>query len=187
MTAPAVRAAPNPLRPLYLALYLVALVLVLPPMLEYLIVLSAPYQPGNTQWRFGAVGLFVNSFAFSPLLGVTLAIFTALQLGHVKTSKALSILAIVGGVGVLLSLPLFLLDFLQVRAGVAEQAKRAFTITSVKATISGLIVAATGIAVGIGGLRTTGRAGLRASGRGRVPASPANTFVGGSRAEATQS
>ena len=184
MTAPAVR-APNPLRPLYLALYLVALVLVLPPILEYLIVLSAPYQLGNTQWRFGAVGLFVNSFAFSPLLGVTLAIFTALQLGHLRTSRVLSILAIVAGVGVLLSLPLFLLDFLQVRAGVAEQAKRAFTITSVKATISGVIVAATGIAVGIGGLRT-GRPGLRPS-RQRVPASPANTMIVGSgRAEATQ-
>ena len=185
MTAPAVR-APNPLRPLYLALYLVALVLVLPPILEYLIVLSAPYQLGNTQWRFGAVGLFVNSFAFSPLLGVTLAIFTALQLGHLRTSKVLSILAIVAGVGVLLSLPLFLLDFLQVRAGVAEQAKRAFTITSVKATISGVIVAATGIAVGIGGLRT-GRPGLHTSKR-RVPASPANTVLVGSShaAEATQ-
>jgi hypothetical protein len=184
MTAPAVRAA-NPLRPLYLALYLVALVLVLPPILEYLIVLSAPYQLGNTQWRFGAVGLFVNSFAFSPLLGVTLAIFTALQLGHLRTSKVLSILAIVAGVGVLLSLPLFLLDFLQVRASVAEQAKRAFTITSVKATISGVIVAATGIAVGIGGLRT-GRPGLRAS-KQRVPTSAANTMiVGGGRAEATQ-
>lgn len=185
MTAPAVRTS-NPLRPLYLALYLVAMVLVLPPILEYLIVLSAPYQPGNTQWRFGAVGLFVNSFAFSPLLGVTLAIFTALQLGHLRTSKVLSILAIVAGVGVLLSLPLFLLDFLQVRAGVAEQAKRAFTITSVKATISGIIVAATGIAVGIGGLRT-GRPGLHTSKR-RVPSPSANTMLvgGGHAAEATQ-
>jgi hypothetical protein len=184
MTAPATVRSAITNRPLLIALYIVALALALPPLMEYLLV-SMPYRLGNTQWRFGAVGLFVNSFAFSPLLGLALALFASVQLGHRRTARVFSVLAIIAGVGILLALPLFLLDFLQVRAGVNPQAKLAFTLTSTKAAISGVIMGVTGLALGIAGWRSTGVPGLRAAGRAAAPRS-STIMVGSNQAEASQ-
>ena len=185
MTAPVAARPTIAHRPLLLALYLVALALALPPLMEYLLV-SSPYRFANTQWRFGAVGLFVNSFAFSPLLGIALGLFAAVQLGHRRTARAFSILAMIAGAGILLALPLFLLDFLQVRASVNPAAKTAFTLTSTKAAISGVIMAATALALGIGGWRSTRLSGLRTAGRPAAPRSSTIMVGNSQQAEASQ-
>jgi hypothetical protein len=183
MTAPSARSTiPN--RPLYIAMYVVALALVVPPLMEYLLV-SSPYRFANTQWRFGALGLFVNSFAFSPLLGLAIAMFAAVQSGHRRTARVLGVVALTLGTLILLALPLFALDFLQVRPSVNPAAKRAFELTSLKAAVSGLIMAATGIALGIGGWRSTGVPGLRAT-RGAAAPRPSTIMVGSNQAEASQ-
>ena len=49
----------------------------------------------DLQRRFGAVGLIFNSVMFSPIVGLLVAIFASLQLGHRRTTRVLAIVAFV--------------------------------------------------------------------------------------------
>ena len=154
MTAPAVRLAPVP-RPLLLALYFVAVAFVLPSLLEFAL-LSYPYEFGSPQRRFGAIGLIFNSVMFSPIVGLVVAVLASLQLGHRRTTRTLAIVAFVFAVLLVIAAPFFVLDFLQLRASVVPQAKRAFDWTTAKASFTGALMCLTLLAVGIGAWRSSG-------------------------------
>ena len=182
MTAPAIRPAAPP-RPLLLACYVVAAGFILPSVMEFLLV-SFPYRPGTAQWRFGAVGLIFNSVLFSPLLGVLLASFAAVQLGHRKTARTLAIVAFVVAALLLVAAPFFVLDFLQLRAMVNPAAKRAMDFTSLKAALTGGIMFCAALAIGLGVWRST--PGVQQAPAGRAPARKPTTVVVGGTAEAPQ-
>ena len=185
MTAPSVRPASST-RPLLVGLYLLALALVLPSLMEFLLV-SFPYRPGTAQWRFGAVGLLFNSVLFSPIMGLTLALFAAVQLGHRRTGRTLALIAVLVAVFLLVAAPFFVLDFLQLRAMVNPQAKRAFDATSIKAALTGGLMFLAALAVGVGGWRSTSTpTGQRASGRASATPKKGTAVVGASTAEAPQ-
>ena len=154
MTAPAIRVAPVP-RPLLLALYFVAVAFALPSLLEFAL-LSYPYEFGTPQRRFGAVGLIFNSVMFSPIVGILVAIFASIQLGHRRTTRTLAIVAFVIAALLIVAAPFFVLDFLQLRASVVPQAKRAFDWTTAKASFTGALMCLTVIAIGLAAWRSSG-------------------------------
>ena len=181
MTAPAVRPAVAP-RPLLVALYLVALAFALPSMLEFAL-LSYPYDFSSPQRRFGAVGLIFNSVMFSPIVGLLVAMFASLQLGHRRVTRTLAIIAFIIAALLIIAAPFFVLDFLQLRAQVVPQAKRAFDWTTAKASFTGLLMCLTSIAIGLGAWRSTNLGMQRAPAR---PAPRKGVIVGSSPAEAPQ-
>jgi hypothetical protein len=166
------------------ALYVVAFGFLLPTLMEFLLV-SFPYRVGSVQWRFGAVGLIFNTVLLPPLVGLALIMFAAVQLDHRRVARTVSILALVVAAVLVLLLPFFLLDFLQLRKLVNPQALRAFDLTSLKATLTGLVMLCVAIALGISGLRATRLPKLAPA--KRTARKSANTVVvGGGAAEATQ-
>ncbi len=166
MTVPAIDSTTRN-RPLMMALYAVALALILPSLMEFLLV-SFPYRLGNVQWRFGAIGLLFNSVLASPIIGVAVAAFAAVHLGHRITARVIAVIALVIAVTLLVAVPFFLLDFFQLRSQVQPQMKRAFDFTSLKATLTGALMFVTALAIAIGTWRATS-AGTTAKARARGP------------------
>ncbi|HEX6631906.1 MAG TPA: hypothetical protein VF048_12485, partial [Gemmatimonadaceae bacterium] len=119
------------------------------------------------------------------LIGLTLIVFAAMHLEHRRVARVVSILALVLAAVLVLLMPFFMLDYLQLRKLVNPQALRAFDLTTLKATLTGLVMVAIAIAVGMAGLRSTRLPKLAAA--RRAPRKTANTVVvGGGTAEATQ-
>ena len=167
MTAPAVRVAPVP-RPLLLALYLVAVAFALPSLLEFAL-LSYPYEFGTPQRRFGAIGLIFNSVMFSPIVGLLVAIFASIQLGHRRVTRTLAVICFIIALLLVVAAPFFVLDFLQLRASVVPQAKRAFDWTTAKASFTGALMCLTVLAIGIGAWRSTSAPGAARAAAARAP------------------
>ena len=161
MTAPAVRVPTVP-RPLLLSLYIVAVAFALPSLLEFAL-LSYPYEFGAPQRRFGAIGLMFNSVMFSPIVGLLVAIVASLQLGHRRVTRTLAIVAFILAALLIIAAPFFVLDFLQLRAQVVPQAKRAFDWTTAKASFTGALMCLTVLAIGIGAWRSSGTTVVRAA------------------------
>jgi hypothetical protein len=154
-------------RTLLASVYLVSLAFILPSFMEWMLV-SFPYRPSLTNWRFGTIGLLFNSVVVSPIFGLTLAALVATLLGHRGVQRTVAILTGLIGVGLLVALPLFALDYVQLRAQVNPAGKRAFDMLSIKASITGLLMAAAALMVAWGTWRaaaTPKAAKTRAAGR----------------------
>lgn len=179
MTAPAFDNATRT-RPLLMALYLVAAALLLPSLMEFMLV-SFPYRPGAAQWRFGAVGLLFNSVLASPIIAFAVAAFAAVQLGHRTVARVIAIIAFVIAALLVIAGPFFVLDFLQLRAQVNPQMKRAFDLTTLKATITGMLMFATILSIGIGAWKAGGPgAPTKAKARGAVKPAQGPVVMGAS-------
>lgn len=171
-------------RPMLMALYLVALAFIVPSLLEFLLV-TLPYRFGTAQWRFGAVGLLFNSVLFSPIVGISLAALVSVLLGHRTVSRVIAVIAALVALFLVLAVPLFALDFLQLRALVNAQVKRPFDLTSLKATFTGLLMAVTALWVAVATWRSAGAETQRSSAKAPV-ARPKSTVVMGSTPQAPQ-
>ena len=141
-------------RPLLVALYAVAAALFLPAIMEFLLV-SYPYRFGAAQWRFGAVGLLFNSVLASPIIGLAVAAFAAVQLGHRTVARTVPVIALVLAVVLMVAGPFFVLDFLLLSSQVNPQMKRAFDFTSLKATLTGMIMFVTAVSLAVGAWRAS--------------------------------
>lgn len=125
------------------AAYLLAFALMITPLLGASTRIL-PVRPDDAGWRFGAMGIVFNSLV-TPLLGLFLAMVAAAVLGHSRTLRGLSVVSYAAAVVVALSLVLFVLDYLQARAGVVAERRSAVDIVSWKALFLGalgMIVAA---------------------------------------------
>jgi hypothetical protein len=94
--------------------YLVAAMLVLFPLID-LATAALPINIRSVQWRFGIVGLLSGGLV-TPILGILLALVIAVLADRKLALRILGILAAFGGAMILLSLPLFILDAIQMRA-----------------------------------------------------------------------
>ena len=160
-------------RPLYAALYAIAAALILPSLMEYLLV-SFPYRMGSVQWRFGAIGLLFNSVLASPIIGIAVAAFAAVHLGHRTMARVTAVIALLIALALLVAVPFFLLDFFQLRTMVNPAQQRAFDFTSLKATITGAIMFVTAVSIAIGTWRATST-GSAAKAKTRGAAKPAQS------------
>lgn len=158
-------------RAMIIALYVVAAAFIIPSLMEFMLV-SYPYRVGAAQWRFGALGLLFNSVLFSPIVGIAVASVAAVMLEQRMVARVLAILGGLIALFMLIGLPFFALDFLQLRASVNPQAKRAFDFTSLKAALTGGLLFLTALSVAIGAWRGSSPAAQRATLRAGTPARP---------------
>lgn len=132
--------------------YLVALVLILVPFFDTTMQLY-PLNPGNAQWRFGAIGLFSNAFMI-PAAGMLIALVTALTLGHRGFLRVLGWLCAVGAFTSIVLLLLFGLDAFQTRLNVSPEARISFVVASFTAAVKLIFAAVTMTALARAGIKT---------------------------------
>ncbi len=113
--------------------YLVAALMLVIPVLE--VTLSVwPLRMGETSWRFGTVGLLSQAL-MTPLLGALVLMLVAVTLGHRKTIATVSGIAALLALALVVVIPIFALDAIQMRTQVRTDAHRAFDLSSLLAAI----------------------------------------------------
>jgi hypothetical protein len=110
--------------------YLSAFLLVFIPILQTATQIW-PLQLGNIQWRFQAAGVLSTVLIF-PFLGMALMAMIARATEARGASKAIGILSAIVAVILAISLVLFALDALQLKAIVASRAMQQFQLAIVR-------------------------------------------------------
>jgi hypothetical protein len=146
----------QPERPLFRALYVVAFLLILVPVLD-LVSTAWPIQPGTVRWRYGFLGLLANVM-LTPLLGAMLASVVAYQLRHLGLLRGLSGLYVLGALLLGAALAVFARDALRLGPEIAAQ--RLTDYRAGAAIASGkYLLAMVGLAwLGLGGLKAASAA-----------------------------
>jgi hypothetical protein len=159
------------------ALYPVALVLVLVPLID-LAVRSVPPQFGTLQWRFGTVGLLLGNYG-TIVLGAGLAGLAAVLAGNRTVLRVLGIVSIVMAVLTVAALLMFVLDAVQIRRLAAPQLKRPILNSALTALATGALGTIAWVALGRGALAASrvGRA-VTAAARGAARPSASPLVVG---------
>lgn len=142
-------------RVVWRALYGVALLLVVSPLLD-LIGSIWPLRFGEVGWRFGAVGLLTNTLV-TPIVGLALATVVAMLLEQWRVVKTLAIVDLVAAGLLVLVLALFALDYLQLRTGVQPAARGTYDLAAYRAIVNALLAAAVLAWLGTGGWRAAQR------------------------------
>ncbi|HEY0674258.1 MAG TPA: hypothetical protein VGD27_18435 [Longimicrobiales bacterium] len=138
-------------RPLITVVYAVAALMIVLPLLE--VVLSVwPLRYGQTSWRFGSIGLMSQAI-MTPLLGMTLLVGTAVALDHRRTLLAISGFALLITLLLLVIVPTFALDAVQMRAQVRPTAHRAFDFSALLAAIKLFFTLVIALLVALGAWR----------------------------------
>jgi chromate transport protein ChrA len=153
------RSTTDVLRRLAWPTYFVAFLLVVITLMD-LVSNIWPLRFGDHQWRYGTLGLLAG-FLLTPLLGVVFAMVAAAILEHRVTLRVISILISVTAVLLLLAIPLFGLDAIQLRGTVNPEAKTLFDVGVIKAVIRHLTIAIALGWLGWAGFRATKGSGKR--------------------------
>lgn len=144
-------------RPVLMAVYPVAALLVLVPTIE--VTAGAwPFQPSELSWRFGVGGIALKTVV-TPLLGVLLAMVAGALLEQRRVVRSLSVLCFVAALGTAMVAVFFALDFLQLRGMVDPRMRQGMTVASGTALLMAGLVAPAALALGMGGWKATRRAG----------------------------
>jgi len=142
-------------KPLIAAAYLTAAIMIVMPLLE--VVLSiAPFRLGVTAWRFGALGVVSQAY-LTPLLGAVVVIYTAVLLGHSRTARIGGAVVLLLAVLLLLAVPFFALDTIQMRVSVRREALRAFDRSALIAALKLFAAGVAGVVLGIGAWKASRR------------------------------
>lgn len=158
------------------SIYLVALLCMLAPPLDLAFSLPS-IDVSNVRWRFGAIGL-VTGAAVLPLVGLLLALITAVASGHRWMYRIFAGLGVLGALLLTAALGLFALDSLQVRGSVTPNALRRFDLTVAKAAITQVAQI-----VILGVVLWTSMRAARRSGRVAKASAPSEGLVFSSTAE----
>jgi hypothetical protein len=128
----------RPVRALVRGLYPLGTALVLFPLTDIAAKLL-PLQAGNLQWRFASIGLVASSLAVL-LLGLGVLSFTAALHENRLLLRSLGAVSYWLAAILFAALALFVLDFLQLRGGLAERAMEpALRRAAAAALIAGLL------------------------------------------------
>lgn len=122
-------------------LYVVALVLILIPAVDFLLSVPAP-QPSSVQWRFAAVGL-LSGYMLTPILGLSLALVISAVGKQVAMQRALVITCLTLALVLFGLCAAFMLDVIQLRASVPVDGRPAFESAWSRAIIKHLLSAVT--------------------------------------------
>lgn len=137
------------------ATYAVALLLILAPLLDTVWSI-APYRLGEVRWRFAASGL-VSRNLLDATLGLLLAYAAAFMGGHRRTQRTVSVVTLLGAIGLVLGLILFVLDAVQLRAALNEAGKNAVTVALLAGSTRYLLVIVTWIILAMSAWRSSRR------------------------------
>lgn len=147
----AIQPTPSHVRPLALAGYPVALLLIATSLMDTLPKIL-PANFGSADWRYGALGLTFNSLV-TPLLGLVLAAAAALIARQYRALRVVSVAFLVVAAFALVGGLLFLVDYNGVSSGLSERAASAFRVATWKTALIALLVVPAALWFGIGGLR----------------------------------
>lgn len=139
--------------------YFVAATLVLFPVMD-LVANAWPLDPGRVNWRYGAY-MLLSGFVLTMLLGMAVAVFIGRAAGHRRTVRTLAALGALTGAVLLAAAIAFALDALQLRAGVAAEARTQFGIGAVKAIAKNTTAAVGFLWIAWAGWRGSGKAQKR--------------------------
>ena len=114
-------------------MYFIAALLIATPVMDFATSVL-PLRLGSLEWRFASVGL-LSGFLLTPLLGLVIALAVAAYADHMGFVRVLSILSGAVAVIFIIVLVLFLLDIVQLRSAVQDQARAAFKSAAMKAVI----------------------------------------------------
>lgn len=133
-------------------LYFFTFILVFWPVTD-LITNTWPIQLGNLQWRYGFMGLLAG-FLHTPILGLVLAMALAYAMEHRRTLRLLSVVSLLGAVGLLAVLLFFALDVVQLRNTVPAERLPSFQAGALIAELKHLTSFVALALLGIGGWKT---------------------------------
>jgi hypothetical protein len=122
-------------------LYLVAIVLVAIPALDFLMSVPA-VNFGSVQWRFAAAGL-LSGYTLTPILGIGLGFVVASLVKQDRVQLALVILCLAIGVALLIISVGFVFDALQLRVSIPADERAAFNSAWRRALLKHLLSAIT--------------------------------------------
>lgn len=152
----------NP-RPLLLAGYGLALILIGLPVLETFSALWPP-NPSNAGWRYAATGIFFTFVSMAPL-GLLIALACAVLLRHVLVVRTLAIASLVLALAIAILFGSFSLDFLQVRPLIQPRVKGGFDLAGVKATVTAILALVCCMILAVAGFRVSRDLSSRVHGR----------------------
>ena len=145
----------KPNRPLIVAAYLTALLLVIVPLGETAVTVM-PFRTGNLSWRFGSMGLFSQAL-MTPAFGLVLTGAIALALGHRWMLRAVSVLAgLLTPVFVVLMV-LFALDAIELRSQLRPEAAASFDVAAIQALVRLALLAMIAAPLAVGGWKASRR------------------------------
>jgi hypothetical protein len=153
----------------YKALFPVALLLILVPLVDLVLRVSPP-QLGSLQWRFTAVGLLLGNYG-TIILGLALFGLASVLTGSRGRLRAVGYVGVVTSVVTLAIVVLFLLDAVQMRQVVNANAKRLVLTAGLGAMVTAVLGAIALLALGRGALAAS-RGGPVAAAPRRPVASP---------------
>jgi len=141
--------------------YIVAVAFIVLPVFDQVLQLAPTMHIHDARWRFGALGLLSNILLL-PLLGMTLAFALSAIFELPQWQRALSIVAVVGIVLIVIAIGVFALDAIQVRSLMRVERLSSWTIATLTATGKYILAAVT--------LALFARAGFAASTRSKTSA-----------------
>jgi hypothetical protein len=137
------------------ALYPVAFLLVAGPSLD-LAASIWPLSPTTVVWRFAATGLLSKALLV-PILGSLAAMVAALVLEHRQILRVVAYST--AGLAILMigTIPLFVLDAIQLRSGIAAEAMLPYDAAALRALVNLVLAGAALGGLGISGLKASRR------------------------------
>ncbi len=162
---------PRSLRLLAWPCYLMAAFLISMPLLEAFSAIAS-FRPSEMQWRFGTTGVLSTAY-LTPPIGVFVALVAAHLLGHRWVQWVLIAFSLISVILLLVMMPMFVLDTLQLRTEVRPQFYRSFHLAAGKVFVNQLATAVVLIGFMMASVRSLrgGTVGgvVRAARAGRAP------------------
>ncbi len=150
---------PEALEPLAKPFYVVALLLIFIPALDFWGTVS-PTHLGEVRWRFGTLGI-LSGFFLTPLFGTVLLMAMAAMMEHGRVQLFAALINLLVGLTVLAAVALFTLDAIQIRGEIGDSSVAAFDLVFIRTGGKLLLGALTFLWLA--------RAGIRSYRKTRVP------------------
>lgn len=135
-------------------LYLLALLLAISPLVEY-VTMIWPMRPGDLVWRYGALGLGAGHLP-NVTVGLAALLGIAYWKGHRAMFYAAALVSAAGAVLILPAMATFALDVMQFRALREEELRGAVLISGVLQELKYFVTALAMGCLGIGALQMAG-------------------------------
>jgi hypothetical protein len=102
-------------------------------------------------WRFGALGLLYN-FLLLPVVGAAILLGSAIVLRRRSAARTLGAVLVAIGVVLVLSLLVFVLDYVQMRGTIKADVRGGFDVAAWKAMAYAILLAIATLLLGAGGV-----------------------------------
>lgn len=146
--------------------YCVGFLLIAIPTVE-LAARAFPFEISSLTWRFVAGGLISNA-ALLVVVGLAVLMFTAANLGHRRTLRALSVALFIASLTTIAVMAMFMMDGLDMRRTIDPEGHLAYDIAVAKTQLILALALASGVWMAIASWRVSARLVRGGTRRARV-------------------